>query len=90
MWSPIRKASEYTRFLASAPSLGHLIAETISSLARGQAASLSQQRESQPIKTPLVASRPTADATIDDLRIYSRPLSLTRINQLQVRIRSDQ
>jgi hypothetical protein len=35
MWSPIRKASEYTRFLASAPSLGHLIAETISSLAGG-------------------------------------------------------
>jgi hypothetical protein len=33
MWSPIRKASEYTRFLASAPSLGHLIAETVSSLA---------------------------------------------------------
>jgi hypothetical protein len=35
MWSPIRKASEYTRFLASAPSLGHLIAETVSSLASG-------------------------------------------------------
>jgi len=35
MWSPIRKASEYTRFLASVPSLGHLIAETVSSLATG-------------------------------------------------------
>jgi hypothetical protein len=35
MWSPVRKASEYTRFLASVPSLGHLIAETASSLARG-------------------------------------------------------
>jgi hypothetical protein len=35
MWSPIRKASEYTRFLASVPSLGHLIAETVSSLASG-------------------------------------------------------
>jgi hypothetical protein len=34
IWSPIRKASEYTRFLASVPSLGHLIAETVSSLAR--------------------------------------------------------
>ena len=33
MWSPVRKASEYTRFLASVPSLGHLIAETVSSLA---------------------------------------------------------
>ena len=36
MWSPVRKASEYTRFLASVPSLGHLIAETVSSLASGQ------------------------------------------------------
>jgi hypothetical protein len=36
MWSPIRKASEYTLFLASVPSLGHLIAETVSSLATGQ------------------------------------------------------
>jgi hypothetical protein len=35
MWSPLRKASEYTRFLASVPSLGHLIVETVSSLARG-------------------------------------------------------
>ena len=35
MWSPVRKASEYTRFLASVPSLGHLIAETVSSLASG-------------------------------------------------------
>jgi hypothetical protein len=35
LWSPVRKASEYTRFLASVPSLGHLIAETVSSLARG-------------------------------------------------------
>jgi hypothetical protein len=35
IWSPVRKASEYTRFLASVPSLGHLIAETVSSLARG-------------------------------------------------------
>jgi hypothetical protein len=35
MWSPVRKASEYTRFLASVPSLGHLIAETASSLASG-------------------------------------------------------
>jgi hypothetical protein len=33
IWSPIRKASEFTRFLASAPSLGHLIVETNSSLA---------------------------------------------------------
>ena len=33
IWSPVRKASEYTRFLASVPSLGHLIAETVSSLA---------------------------------------------------------
>jgi hypothetical protein len=33
MWSPVRKASEYTRFLASVPSLGHLIVETVSSLA---------------------------------------------------------
>jgi hypothetical protein len=32
LWSPVRKASEYTRFLASVPSLGHLIAETASSL----------------------------------------------------------
>jgi hypothetical protein len=36
MWSPIRKASKYTRFLASVPSLGHLIAETVSSLASGR------------------------------------------------------
>ena len=35
MWSPVRKVSEYTRFLASVPSLGHLIAETVSSLASG-------------------------------------------------------
>jgi hypothetical protein len=35
IWSPVRKASEYTRFLASVPSLGHLIAETVSSLVRG-------------------------------------------------------
>ena len=35
IWSPIRKASEFTRFLASAPSLGHLIVETVSSLASG-------------------------------------------------------
>jgi hypothetical protein len=49
MWSPIRKASEYTRFLASVPSLGHLIAETVSSLTSDhQAASLSEARESQP------------------------------------------
>ena len=34
IWSPVRKASEYKRFLASVPSLGHLIAETVSSLAR--------------------------------------------------------
>jgi hypothetical protein len=43
MWSPIRKASEYTRFLASVPSLGHLIAETVSSLASGH-----QRRELAP------------------------------------------
>ena len=35
IWSPVRKASEYTRFLVSVPSLGHPIAETVSSLARG-------------------------------------------------------
>jgi hypothetical protein len=35
MWSPVRKASGYTRFLAGVPSLGHLIAETVSSLASG-------------------------------------------------------
>jgi hypothetical protein len=43
MWSPIRKASVYTRFLASVPSLGHLIAETVSSLASGH-----QVRELEP------------------------------------------
>jgi hypothetical protein len=49
MWSPIRKASEYTRFLASVPSLGHLIAETVSNLAAAtRSASMSQRHESQP------------------------------------------
>jgi hypothetical protein len=49
MWSPVRKASEYTRFLASMPSLGHLIVETVSSLASSQqAASLSERHESKP------------------------------------------